>query len=120
DFVEYDLQEQSHENLFLKFREPDAAIHLAWGGLPDFKNPSHLENELPVQKSFCENLISNGLPSLTVTGTCLEYGLQEGELSEETEPLPSTPYAMAKNMLRLHLEEECKMYGTDFKWVRLF
>ena len=60
---------------------PDTVIHLAWGGLPNYKSMRHLEHELPVQYEFLKALVVGGLRSLIVTGTCLEYGLQSGSVS---------------------------------------
>jgi dTDP-6-deoxy-L-talose 4-dehydrogenase (NAD+) len=50
----------------------------------------------------------------------LEYGLREGCLSEDMPVLPSNPYSLAKNELRLHVEELKNQFLFSFKWVRLF
>lgn len=102
------------------FDQPDILIHLAWEGLPNYKEDFHLAKNLPLQKSFLENLIRNGLKDLTVTGTCFEYGMKEGCLSENMECEPANSYAIAKNELRKQLEKICLHYQCDFKWVRLF
>ncbi len=65
-------------------------------------------------------MIHYGLSDLTVTGTCLEYGLQEGRLSEDMPALPITAYGKAKNKLRNELEKIKGKAGLNFKWVRLF
>jgi cephalosporin hydroxylase/nucleoside-diphosphate-sugar epimerase len=119
-FIEHDIALPSSEDLFIKFHKPDFAIHLAWGNLSNFKDVTHIENVLPQHKLFLENLIRNGLKDLSVTGTCLEYGMQEGELSEEMEPRPTIAYPIAKNELRLFLENLDKSYHFNFKWIRLF
>ncbi len=36
---------------------------------------------------FLENMIKNGLKNLNITGTCFEYGMQEGNLSEKLQLL---------------------------------
>jgi nucleoside-diphosphate-sugar epimerase len=107
-------------NYFLYFNEPDISIHLAWEGLTNYKSSFHLEKNLPKHKTFLKNLIEHGLKDLTVTGTCLEYGLQEGCLKEEMETSPSTPYAIAKDELRVYLQQLQEQYPFTFKWVRLF
>ena len=119
-FVAHDIYAPFTGNLWEKFRSPDLAIHLAWGGLPDFKTNNHLNIELPAQKKFITQLLGDGLRDLTVTGTCLEYGLQEGELSEESPAKPTVPYAQAKNELRIYLEELRQEKNFDFRWVRFF
>jgi len=110
----------SSTNYFLYFNQPDAVIHLAWEGLPNYKSSFHLEKNLPKHKNFLQNLIEYGLKDLTVTGTCLEYGLQEGCLKEDMEIFPSNPYAIAKDELRLYLQQLQQQYTFNFKWIRLF
>jgi nucleoside-diphosphate-sugar epimerase len=102
------------------FGEPDAMIHLAWEGLPNYNADFHLQVNYPRHLLFLENLIRNGLRDLTVTGTCLEYGMQEGCLREDLPALPGNPYAMAKDHLRVSLEESVSSNGVSFKWARLF
>src|SRR5690606_23628019 len=92
-------------NYFDFFKRTDCAIHLAWGGLPNYKSSVHTEVNLPLQRRFLYNLIENGLKDLTVTGTCLEYGMQEGCLREDMATSPLTQYAIAKDRLRKELEQ---------------
>jgi nucleoside-diphosphate-sugar epimerase len=107
-------------NYFLYFNEPDIVIHLAWEGLPNYKSSFHIETNLPRHESLLENLIQNGVKDITVTGTCLEYGMQEGCLTEDMQAFPSNPYAIAKNELRKYLEQLQQKISFSFKWVRLF
>jgi len=65
-------------------------------------------------------MIEHGLKDLTVTGTCLEYGLQNGCLSEELDTNPITPYGLSKDTLRKILELLIEKYDFSFKWIRLF
>jgi dTDP-6-deoxy-L-talose 4-dehydrogenase (NAD+) len=80
----------------------------------------HLDVNLPGQYAFLENLLANGLKDLTVTGTCFEYGMQEGELKESLPALPQNPYGIAKNELRKKLEYLKGQLQFNLKWVRLF
>jgi nucleoside-diphosphate-sugar epimerase len=107
-------------NLYNFFNKPDILIHLAWEGLPNYKSDFHLEENLPRQYSFLRNLVVNGLNDITITGTCFEYGMQAGCLSEDLPSMPSNSYAMAKDKLRLLLTELKKDYPFELKWVRLF
>lgn len=102
------------------FNEPDAMIHLAWEGLPNYKSSFHLDVNYPRHAAFLGNLIRNGLRNITVTGTCLEYGMQEGALTEDIPAKPANPYAMAKDMLRRRLQELQTGFPFIFRWVRLF
>jgi len=105
---------------FERFDQPDAVIHLAWEGLPNSNELFHIERNLPASYHFLKNLIEAGVKNINVIGTCFEYGLQEGCLSEDLFPQPSTTYGAAKNALRIFLEELKKKYRFDLKWIRLF
>ncbi len=107
-------------NYYDFFNNPDILIHLAWEGLPNYKSAFHTEVNLPRHTAFLDNLISNGLKDVTVTGTCLEYGMQEGCLREDMPASPSIPYAIAKDSLRKALEEIQRRHPYLLKWVRLF
>ena len=118
-YIPYDLN-VVQENLFQFFREPEVVIHLAWEGLPNYKALYHFERNLFTNYRFLKTLLEDGLKSLTVSGTCLEYGLQNGCLSEDTPTQPTTPYGLAKDTLRKFLEQSQYKYLFSFKWLRLF
>lgn len=99
---------------------PDILIHLAWPGLPNYKDLFHIEENLPADYAFIKALVAAGLSRVLVTGTCLEYGLQEGCLAEDCAPEPCTPYGLAKDMLRRSLEMLARQYSFNLTWVRLF
>ena len=105
---------------FEQMGRPDVLIHLAWDGLPNYKSLHHFETELPRQYSFLKAMIEAGLPSLLVTGTCFEYGMQSGPLSENMPTSPDNPYGYAKDALRqqLSLLKSSKPYNLT--WSRLF
>jgi nucleoside-diphosphate-sugar epimerase len=107
-------------NYFTFFEQPDCLIHLAWEGLPNYKSSFHVVDNLPRHLLFLNNMLQNGLKDLTVAGTCLEYGMLEGCLSEEMDVCPIVSYAIAKNMLRNELEKVCEHQSACFKWLRLF
>ena len=107
-------------NYFTFFDEPDLMIHLAWEGLPNYKSSFHVEINLPRHLALLTNLISNGLKDLTVTGTCFEYGMQEGCLSEDMPTFPDNPYGKAKDNLRKELELLQLKHSFVLKWARLF
>lgn len=119
-YIRHDIHSISSENLFEKFQKPDVLIHLAWGHLSNFKDPVHVTDVLPHHERFLENLIFNGLRDCTVTGTCLEYGMVEGELSEDMPSAPTIAYPIAKDKLRQKLESLKLKVPFSLKWVRLF
>jgi len=108
------------ENLFDFFQRPDFLIHLAWEGLPNFKELFHLERNLPNNYFFLKNMVENGLGKVVVTGTCLEYGMQSGALNEAMVTMPNNNYGLAKDTLRKFLEQLQKKIDFEFKWIRLF
>jgi len=100
--------------------KPDVLIHLAWGGLPNYKSLHHYEEELPAHYRFLKSLVESGLKNLLVTGTCFEYGMQSGPLSEHMEARPNNPYGFAKDMLRRQLEYLQQVTQFNLTWTRLF
>ena len=105
---------------FESMGRPDVLIHLAWSGLPNYKSLHHFEHELPAQYRFLKDLVQSGLQTLVVAGTCFEYGMQSGSLSEDIEPHPINPYGFAKNVLRTQLEYLKAAYPFQLVWARLF
>jgi len=119
-YIPLDLSELETTVDYCKFfHEPDKMIHLAWEGLPNYKDDFHINQNLPRHLSFITNMIENGLKDLSVTGTCFEYGMQEGCLTEDMETHPANSYGLAKDTLRKKLEE---LQNDNFKlkWMRLF
>lgn len=108
------------QDLFRLFDEPDAVVHLAWHGLPNYKSTFHIDQNLFPHFQFLKNLISHGLKNLTVAGTCFEYGMQSGPLTEAMPTCPANPYALAKDCLRRFLEAVKAENSYSLKWVRLF
>lgn len=107
-------------NAFDLMGRPDALIHLAWGGLPNYKSLHHFEEELPTQYRFLRGLVESGLKNLLVTGTCFEYGMLSGSLNEDLETRPNNPYGFAKDALRRQLEYLRQVQPFSLTWARLF
>lgn len=105
---------------YIKLGCPDVLIHLAWDGLPNYNSLHHFEHELPGQYRFLRCMIDAGLPTLTAVGTCFEYGMQSGMLSETLEPAPTNPYGYAKDALRRQLVYLGKKKPFNMVWARLF
>jgi nucleoside-diphosphate-sugar epimerase len=117
--VEFDIA-HAPPDAYELLGEPHAVIHLAWGGLPNYKAPSHINEELPAHKSFLDGLLAAGLGNLTVAGTCLEYGMVSGALSEDMPTAPVTAYGKAKDLLREDLERLRQLHRYNLTWARLF
>ena len=104
-YISYDLNSQEELNLFEYFDKPDKVIHLAWDGLPNYNDLIHIEKNLFNNYQFIKNLVANGLKDITITGTCFEYGMVNGCLSEDIQTNPSNSYGIAKDSLRRFIEE---------------
>lgn len=107
-------------NCFEQMGRPDILIHLAWDGLPNYKSLHHFETELATQYHFLKLMLDGGLPSLLVTGTCFEYGMQSGPLVADMPTKPNNPYGYAKDALRKQLEFLKAQTQFNFTWARLF
>jgi dTDP-6-deoxy-L-talose 4-dehydrogenase (NAD+) len=99
---------------------PDVLMHLAWGGLPNYQSAHHVNSELPNHWRFLRGMVEGGLGTLLVVGTCLEYGMQSGQLQESLDPFPINPYAIAKDSLRRKLEQLNSPSPFHLTWARLF
>ncbi|HNV70941.1 MAG TPA: NAD-dependent epimerase/dehydratase family protein [Candidatus Ozemobacteraceae bacterium] len=118
-YVSCDINEP-RDDWFERLHRPTRLVHLAWPGLPNYRELFHIEKNLPAAYAFIKSFVQDGVSDITVTGTCFEYGKQEGELSEDSPALPVTAYAMAKDALRRFLEVLRSHCPFSLKWVRLF
>ncbi len=108
------------EDAFAQLGSPDVLIHLAWGGLPNYKSLHHFETELPTHYSFLKQLIESGLPAVVVAGTCFEYGTRSGALSADMPIQPTNAYAYAKAALHQQLQFLQATQAFKLTWARLF
>ena len=119
EYIEADLCEKQRDYRGL-FGAPDALVHLAWARLPNYRDRFHFETNLPCSYEFIKQMVLGGVRDVTVTGTCFEYGMASGCLSEDRAPDPGNSYALAKDTLRRFLEELRREHDYRLKWVRLF
>lgn len=108
------------ENLNEVLDSPDILIHLAWGGLPHYQSLHHFEIELPKHYLFLKKAIESGVKNLLVVGTCFEYGIQHGAVSETIATHPKTPYGFAKDSLHRQLTYLKQQIPFNLTWARLF
>jgi nucleoside-diphosphate-sugar epimerase len=118
-FVAMDVYRPSDDLLAL-VGTPDAVVHLAWPGLPNYMSLFHFEENFPADYRFLRSLVDAGIGHLMVTGTCFEYGMQNGCLSEEAVTLPANPYGLAKDTLRKFLQALQQQHYFSLQWARLF
>ena len=111
-------EEESWMNL-LKFN-PKRVILLSWPGLPNYNATFHVTKNLPQLIKLLELLIINGLKKIVITGTCYEYGLKNGKLSEDISAEPVSQYGIAKNCLMHSLRNLCSSNSVNWCWGRIF
>lgn len=120
-FIVYDLHDLHLQGVVpTLFKEVDAVAHLAWQGLPNYQALFHFEENLPDHYRFIKTMVSSGVKKILVTGTCLEYGIQNGPLAEDMRTDPINPYALAKDNLRKFLQILQHNISFKLQWVRLF
>jgi nucleoside-diphosphate-sugar epimerase len=118
-FVAHDIHHGA-KSLLKRIENPDAVIHLAWTGLPNYDALFHFEKNLPGHYRFLKGLIKSGIRHFLITGTCFEYGMQCGPLTEATPTTPVVSYAVAKDMLHKLLCLLQPRYPFVLQWARLF
>jgi dTDP-6-deoxy-L-talose 4-dehydrogenase (NAD+) len=102
------------------FGAADLVMHLAWPGLPNYREDFHVDVNLPRDYVFLESMVLAGYPRLLVTGTCFECFPQSGGYSEDCEGAPTLNYPLAKARLRRQLEALSAREPFGFQWARLF
>ena len=120
EYIEYDFNKGIDESLYAFFGKPDQLIHLAWEDLSNYNSSSHISVILPNHCDFIESMVAGGLKEVVVTGTCFEYGMIEGCLSEDINTKPENPYAVAKDSLRKFIVDLQNRHNFVYKWIRLF
>lgn len=117
--IQCDLYE-SYEDIFNNQTDVNILIHLAWQNLPNYKESFHISENLPKNYEFLKAAVDKKITHILAAGTCLEYGMQSGALSEELETKPSVAYGIAKDTLRKSLEKLKPEKNFIFQWLRLF
>lgn len=102
------------------FSDVDALVHLAWQGLPNYRESFHYENNLFADYRFLKALVEQGIKHLLITGSSSEYGMQNGCLTEDMPTYPVHAYALAKDTLRKFLQMLQDQHPFLLQWIRPF
>lgn len=102
----------------IKF-QPDATIHMAWEGIPDYGPETSVKN-LKYGLDLIKLLAEIECRRFICTGSCWEYGQQHGKLHEDLPIKPFNAFASAKNALHWLGKEIAKENNMIFIWTRLF
>lgn len=101
--------------------QPEVCFHLAWVTEPGKYLQSPLNAAFMLQTIDLVRLLGEaGCRQIIATGTCFEYDLSTGVLSEDSPLTYSSPYASAKNFTAQLGESEAARWGMSFAWGRLF
>ena len=111
-----DIKEWINE---VKNFNPDAVIHLAWQGIPDY-GPETSAKNLKYGLDLIENLSKIGCKWVLSAGSCWEYGGKAGKISEDAEIKPINDFTKAKNDLHIKGREIAQKNNIDFIWTRFF
>lgn len=106
--------------LLPKISTESTMIHCAWQNVRDTLSLKHIENYYHQHYCFLKAMIERGVAKLIVLGSCYEYGNQYGPISATATTVPTTPYALAKDMLHKSLRLLQKNLKFELTWVRLF
>ena len=120
NFVYFDLNKPSLNKTFLIEFNPDVVIHLAWIGIPDYSEANSLKN-LNSSIEFLSIIIENtNCSKIIVTGSCWEYGKQNGVCSEDESLNINSYFSWAKTSLYNYILYKCSKARISLFWFRLF
>jgi UDP-glucuronate decarboxylase len=114
-----DLYEPDSYRAELERFSPDCAIHLAWGGLPDYSLGNCRRNLLAGIDLF-EALGQAGCNRIFASGTCWEYGKLTGAVKESEQGVEPGMFAAFKIALHAIGQSCCQADGSRFIWGRPF
>ena len=100
--------------------DPSVVVLLAWPNLSDYNNKSHITKTLPAYIQLVESLAVAGCKHMIFAGTCYEYGMLNGSLSELDVANPVNDYGIAKDVLRKISHRLCVHHNIRWTWLRIF
>jgi len=99
---------------------PEALVHLAWDGIPDFSEIKCTENIVSQVKFFNETIKFPSLKKIIGAGSCREYGLMQGACLETCRSQPDNYFSWAKQSLADYLSIFCDQHQIISVWLRIF
>jgi UDP-glucose 4-epimerase len=98
---------------------PDATIHLAWEGLPDY-GLAVCKRNFDATILLYENVLRSGCRRMFVAGTCWEYGSATGRVTEDYVGKDLSLFAAYKASLYLIGKSMFDSHNGDLLWGRIF
>ncbi|OGY99876.1 MAG: hypothetical protein A2945_02690 [Candidatus Liptonbacteria bacterium RIFCSPLOWO2_01_FULL_52_25] len=117
DFVKGDLANIAQWKARLAKFKPEAVIHLAWEGIPDFSYERSVKN-LEEGIALFSALAESGCKKIVAAGTGFECGSRTGKIPDVIPVAPYNSFTAAKHSLHLMGEALAREKGMDFIWLR--
>jgi nucleoside-diphosphate-sugar epimerase len=118
-WVQGSLDDEETLSQIVKFN-PQAVLHLAWSGLPDYSIENNTRNFNSHIKLFGFLKKCSELEKIVFAGSCWEYGPVIGKVAEGQEKLPANLFATFKNSIRNIAESYFSDSKTKIVWGRVF
>jgi len=110
---------EDYESAVQKFA-PEAVIHLAWQGIPEFSFDTS-RNNLNHSLNLLSFVIGLGsCKKILVSGSCFELNRLKGECPETERGTPKDNFTWAKHTLHSWLEMVCAKKEIELCWLRIF
>jgi nucleoside-diphosphate-sugar epimerase len=129
EIIELDLTDEARTVALLRDLRPAITFNLAGYGVDPSERDEKCAREMNEQlvTTLCEVIaaFAHGCPNwagqhLVHTGSALEYGVIRGDLSEDSEPRPTTLYGETKLAGTRSLARGCRALGISGLTARLF
>ena len=118
-YVVGDLSNLAYLDSIMREFRPDALVHLAWEGLPDYSIEMCRKN-LEYGINIFSSAAMAGCSVVLSTGSCWEYASRSGAVSENGELNSSSIFPAVKNALRYIGHAISSENKQKFYWLRLF
>ena len=118
----FDLNNLNNDYKEIIKYKPDAFIHLAWEGIPNYTKELSKKNYYNTI-SIVKNLLNyTNCTKIISTGSCWEYndGNVEGKCKEDMFVEPQKPFSIYKNKIFNEVFEIADKKKILFNWLRLF
>lgn len=100
--------------------EPEALVHLAWDGIPDFSERKCLQNYNSQVSFFSQTSKLLSLKKVIGTGTCREYASKQGVCFESDRIQPDSYFSWVKQSLSDYFHLSCQQRKITCVWFRIF
>jgi nucleoside-diphosphate-sugar epimerase len=119
-WIRGDLRDLAPLKPMIREYNPDAVVHLAWQGIPDYTetvSTFNLFHSIQLMDFILEN---TACKKIIVSGSCFEYGGTKGECKETDAAQPTSFFPWAKHSLYEYLRLKCPRNRVVLVWLRIF